>query len=111
MLNRYPAINGMLVSLLMITSTSATFAAHHWTVTQRQQALLSEINSAHRHNQLTLKEFNDLTEEQQKIVSKEQSMKDKNGGKLSQKDLTTLERNLNDLSNKIHKKVLDKRVQ
>jgi len=111
MLNRYPAIGAMLVSLLIITASNSSFAARHWTITQRQQALLAEINTARKHNQLTLKETNSLIDEQKKIVDKEQSMKDKNGGKLSQKDMTSLERSLNDLSNKLHKKVLEKRVQ
>jgi hypothetical protein len=111
MLNRTTAIGAMLVTLLMLTSTDASFAKRHWTVTQRQQALLAEINTAQKSNQLTLKEADNLRDDQRKIVEKEQSMKDKNGGKLSVKDNTALERSLNDLSNRLHKKVLDKRVQ
>jgi hypothetical protein len=111
MRNRTPAIGAILITLFMLASTDASFAKRHWTVTERQQALLAEINTAQKANQLTLKEADNLRDDQRKIVEKEQSMKDKNGGKLSVKDNTSLERSLNDLSNRLHKKVLDKRVQ
>ncbi len=84
--------------------------AKKWTITGRQDALLKEIDSSFKSNQLTLKERDDLRSEEEKIVLKEKSMKEKNGGKISYEDNRKLEKDLNNLSNKLHKKVLAKRI-
>jgi len=84
--------------------------AKKYTITQRQDALLKEIESDYKANQLTLAERDSLIEERQKIVDKEKDMKAKNGNKLSYADDRKLEKDLNTLSLKIQKKVLNKRV-
>jgi hypothetical protein len=95
---------------LLTCAFSASSLAKHWTVTQRQDALLKEIDSSFKANQLTAKEHDDLRNEQQKIIVREKSMKEKNAGKISYEDNRRLEKDLNTLSLKLHKKVLAKRV-
>jgi hypothetical protein len=90
---------------------TAPAEAKKWTVTQRQQALSMEIDKAFRTNQLTLKEADGLKREVIKITNREQKMRSKNGGKLSYEDDNQLEKDLNDVSVKLHKKQLEKRVQ
>jgi GTP1/Obg family GTP-binding protein len=80
------------------------------TVTERQEALFKEINADFKASQLTLEEKNDLIAQHQKIIDKENAMKAKNGGKLSYDDNNKLEKSLNDLSVKLQKKVLAKRI-
>jgi len=97
------------LALLVCTSPGPS-SAKRWTITQRQEALLKEIDSSFKANQLTAKEHDDLREEQQKIIAREKSMKEKNGGKISYEDNRKLEKDLNALSVKLQKKVLAKRV-
>jgi hypothetical protein len=85
--------------------------AKKWTVTQRQEKLSIEIDRAFKANQLTLDEADGMKKEAAKIATKEEKMKSKNGGKLSYSDDTELEKELNKLSVKLHKKMLEKRVQ
>lgn len=102
----------MLCSVLALASLSiGSVEAKKWTVTQRQERLSSEIDSAYRANQLTLKEADKLKGEVLRIAEREQKMKVKNGGKLSYENTNDLEKDLNSLSVKLHKKVLEKRVQ
>ena len=84
--------------------------AKKWTVTQRQEKLSIEIDRAFKANQLTLDEADGMKKEAAKIATKEEKMKSKNGGKLSYSDDTELEKELNKLSVKLHKKMLEKRV-
>lgn len=82
-----------------------------YSIADREVVLDKKINEAYSANQLTLQEADDLRGKMKKIKDKEQKMKDQNGGKLSYSDNTSLEKSLNDVSNKLHKKMLDKRVQ
>jgi hypothetical protein len=101
-----------LCSVLAITNLLITPAdAKKWTVTQRQEKLSSEVDAAYKANQLTLQEADGLKQDSMKISQKEEKMKVKNGGKLSYPDENQLEKDLNKLSLKLHKKVLEKRVQ
>jgi hypothetical protein len=103
------AVTCLLLGIGLLSFTGVE--AKKWTVTQRQQRLSGEINSAFKANQLTLEESESLRRECDKVTEQEQKMKEKNGGKLSYSDDTQLERNLNKISNKLHKKMLEKRVQ
>jgi hypothetical protein len=104
------------LALILVTSfalqvtAGAGLAKRTLTVTDRQEALYKEINSDYKANQLTLEEKDDLLAQHRKIVAKEREMKDKNGGKISYEDNRKLEKSLNDLSIKLQKKVLAKRV-
>lgn len=82
-----------------------------YSLTDRQVSLEKKVDGAFAANQLTLKESDDLKGRLKWVKDEEQKMKDKNGGKLSYKDKTTLERSLNGISEKLQKKMLDKRVQ
>ena len=81
------------------------------TITDREVVLDKKINVAYEANQLTLQEADDLRDKMKKIKTKEEKMKDKNGGRLSYANNTSLEKSLNDVSEKLQKKVLEKRVQ
>jgi hypothetical protein len=107
---RKNALALILVTSFVLVGSAGPSLARKWTVTQRQEALLKEIESDYKANQLTLAERDDLKEQRQKIVDREKSMKDKNGGKLSYEDNRKLEKDLNNLSIKLQKKVLAKRV-
>ena len=85
--------------------------AKKWTITERQARLSSEINRAYRGNQLTQDEADGMRKDAAKIAAKTEKMKSKNGGKLSYSDNTELEKDLNKLSIKLQKKMLEKRVQ
>ena len=100
----------LVTSFVLVGSAGPGLAAKKYTVTQRQDALLKEIQADYKANQLTLEEKNDLVAQRQKIVDRENSMKQKNGNKLSYEDDRKLEKDLNSLSEKLQKKVLAKRV-
>jgi len=84
---------------------------HEYTITDRQVVLEKKIDAAYSANQLTLQEADDLRGKIKKVKEKEQKMKDTNGGKLSYANRTSLEKALNSVSEKLQKKVLEKRVQ
>jgi hypothetical protein len=108
--------SSLLLGLALIITPPAEARRHHtasgkYTVTDRQATLTKEIDAAYSANQLTLKEADDLKAKLSSIKTKEQQMKDKNGGKLSYADNNSLEKSLNNISNKLHKKILEKRVK
>jgi hypothetical protein len=100
----------MLLQLAVAIPESADARGRRYTITQRHTALLAKINRFQRSGELTLKEANSMRNENARIAEREASMKRKNGGKLSYKDINRIEDDLNDLSNRIHKKSLNKRV-
>jgi hypothetical protein len=85
-------------------------SARPWTITDRENTLKQKIYSSYKANQLTLKERDSLLEQRDKIVAREKAMKDKNGGRLSYADASKLEKELNSLSERLQKKVLEKRL-
>ncbi|MBY0358235.1 MAG: hypothetical protein K2W82_09565 [Candidatus Obscuribacterales bacterium] len=95
---------------LTATATISTVEAKKLTVTQRHDILSNRINSAQKAGNLTLKEANDLREDLADVCERQNRMKADNGGKLSYADITKIEKDLNGISNKIHKKHLSKRV-
>ncbi|CAN5342866.1 hypothetical protein BH11CYA1_BH11CYA1_47730 [soil metagenome] len=101
----------MLLQVTMAMPQSAEARARRYTITQRHNALVAKINRFQRSGELTLKEADSLRNENADILRREARLKSKNGGKLSYKDIAHIEDDLNDLSNKIHKKSLNKRVQ
>ncbi len=104
----------MLLGFGLAVMPEAAEARHHsakYTITDRQVSLEKKVDSAYAANQLTLKETDNLKGKLKWVKDEEQKMKDKNGGKLSYKDKTTLERSLNGISEKLQKKMLEKRVQ
>jgi hypothetical protein len=95
---------------LAITASTATFA-RKWTITQRESALIKQIDAGQKSGELTLKEATNLRDNHAKILDKANKMKAKNGGKLSYADENKLEKQLNKLSDDIHSKKLQKRVE
>ena len=109
--------SALLLGTILITAPMEAKRKHPnpsnepYTVTDREVSLDKKINDAYDANQLTLQEADDLRGKMKKIKDKEQKMKDKNGGKLSYGDNNSLEKSLNDVSTKLHKKMLEKRVK
>jgi hypothetical protein len=91
--------------------TAQAAYAKKWTIYQRQVRLAKEITKGQRSGELTLKEANDLREQYDHVGEKISKMKAKNGGKLSYADQNELEKKLNELSVRIQKKMLAKRVK
>ncbi|MBN9394870.1 MAG: hypothetical protein J0H83_06470 [Candidatus Melainabacteria bacterium] len=100
---------GMLLAGQFALSSPAE--ARKLTITQRQNILKQKINTAQRRGDLTLKEANHLRDDLRDVYDREAKMRDKNGGKLSYKNITDIEKDLNRISVKIQKKGLEKRVQ
>lgn len=107
-MTRYLALIAALA--LTATATISTVEAKKLTVTQRHDILSNRINCAQKAGNLTLKEANDLREDLADVCERQSRMKADNGGKLSYADITKIEKDLNGISNKIHKKHLAKRV-
>lgn len=99
------------LSLVVACAVSPAAQARKYTIYDRQVVLERKIDSAFRANQLTLKEADSLKDKLKNVKEEEQRMKQKNGGKLSYENQTSLERDLNKISEKLHKKELEKRTQ
>ncbi len=84
--------------------------AKTYTVQDRQVALGKKIDQAYKTNHLTLKEADSLKSKLKDVKDNEQKFKDQNGGQLSVKDTTSLEKDLNKISSKLHKQMLEKRT-
>lgn len=84
--------------------------AKTYTVEDRQLKLMEEINAAQRANQLTVKEAKKLRKDLADVARDKKSMLAKGKGKLSDDDSAKLESELNDVSNKLLKLQLAKRV-
>jgi len=104
-----------LLSLLLgstLLLTSAEFAnAKEWTINERQDQLMKDINEAQKKNDLTDKEAKKLRAHLADVARKEVKMRGKvSSGKLSDADKATLEADLNGVSVDIKKLALEKRV-
>jgi len=97
-------------TLLVVGISVMPSSAKKITVTQREGILRSKIDRGEKSGELTLKEATKLRAEEANIIETQDRMKSNNGGKLSYKDLTTLESDLNKLSDKLQKKELEKRT-
>ncbi len=99
------------LALIVAFAISPCAQARKYSIYDRQVSLEREIKRAYKANQLTLKEADNLKSKLQDVKEEEQKMKDKNGGKLSYENTTSIEKDLNKISEKLQKKMLDKRVQ
>ncbi len=113
---KFVKIFGIVSSLVVASSWSMPTEAKSAkqpdkTVTQRQVELMKDIDASEKSGELTFKEAAALRKSGVKVTEKEARMKDKNGGKLSYKNITEIEGDLNKISNKNHKQQLQKRVQ
>ncbi|HIA55609.1 MAG TPA: hypothetical protein EYN91_26590 [Candidatus Melainabacteria bacterium] len=98
-------------SVLQFAAQPSEAKARRYTITQRHQILGAKINRMERAGELTLREARDLRDDNQDVWKKVSRMKSRNGGKLSYENIAEVERDLNKISNKIHKKALAKRVE
>jgi septal ring factor EnvC (AmiA/AmiB activator) len=99
------------LALLIGISTLQQPAQARYTINERQVRLQKEISQGVKANELTKKEADDLKSSMADIDSRIAKMKEKNAGKISIKDQKKLEKSLNDVSVKITKLRLDKRVK
>ncbi len=101
----------LVLAVLQIAPQSSEAKARRYTITQRHQILSAKINRMEKAGELTMREARDLRDDNQDVWEKVRRMKNRNGGKLSYKNIAEIEKNLNSISNKIHKKSLAKRVE
>ncbi len=101
----------LVLAVLQIAPQTSEAKARRYTVTQRHQILAAKINRMEKAGELTLREARDLRDDNQDVWQKVSRMKARNGGKLSYKNIAEVEKDLNSISNKIHKKALQKRVE
>jgi hypothetical protein len=101
----------LVLAVLQIAPQTSEAKARRYTVTQRHQILGAKINRMEKAGELTLREARDLRDDNQDVWQKVSRMKARNGGKLSYKNIAEVEKDLNSISNKIHKKALQKRVE
>ena len=85
--------------------------AKEWTVDQRQQSLMMQINEGQKANELTVKEAKSLRKSLADLAKKKAKMKNKNGKSLSKDNELALEGDLNKISVEMQKLKLEKRVQ
>lgn len=100
-----------ILSLLQFASHPSEAKARRYTITQRHEILAARINRMERAGELTLREARDLRDDNQDVWKKVSRMRARNGGKLSYANISEIEKDLNKISNKIHKKALEKRVE
>ena len=84
--------------------------AKKWTITQRQVEEQKRISSGEKSGELTKKKQLIRRSDMSDLAARIDKMKSKNGGKLSYKDEGKIEKSLNDVTLKIEKKKLEKRV-
>ncbi|PZM79226.1 MAG: hypothetical protein DKT66_22365 [Candidatus Melainabacteria bacterium] len=100
-----------ILSVLQFASQPSEAKTRRYTITQRHEILAAKINRMERAGELTLREARDLRDDNQDVWKKVSRMKARNGGKLSYENIAEVEKDLNKISNKIHKKALEKRVE
>ncbi|HEY9731249.1 MAG TPA: hypothetical protein V6C89_05020 [Drouetiella sp.] len=98
------------LGLLISASALQQPAQAGWTIYERQVRLKKEVAQGMKANELTKKECDGLYDSLNGINERIQKMKSKNNGKLSIKDQGKIERSLNDVSVRIQKYRLEKRV-
>lgn len=101
----------LVLAVLQIAPQSSEAKARRYTITQRHQILAAKINRMERAGELTLREARDLRDDNQDVWQKVHRMKARNGGKLSYKNIAEVEKDLNRISSRIHKKALAKRIE
>lgn len=105
----------MPVRILIVVAVffACSFSQVHakvWTIDDRQQKLMQEINAGQKSGELTLKEAHSLRKEEAEIARKKAKMKGKNLGKLTSENISELEEDLNKVSVELNKLKLEKRV-
>ena len=94
-------------------STTLSAEAKEWSIDDRQQALMQQINEGQKAKELTVKEAKSLRKDLANLAKKKANMKTKakSGNALTKENQTELEGDLNKISVDIQKLKLEKRVQ
>ena len=101
------------LALSSFFSTFLSVEAKEWSIDDRQQALMQQINEGQKANELTVKEAKKLRKDLANLAKKKANMKAKaeNNNTLTKENQTELEGDLNKISVEIQKLKLEKRVQ
>lgn len=94
----------------LVTFDASGAMARQWTIYQRQVAEQARITKGEKSGDLTKKEADGLRSDMADIDAKIKKAKEKNAGKISIKDQGKIEKALNDVTLKIQKLELAKRV-
>jgi hypothetical protein len=100
----------LIVTLIIFACCLLQANAKTWTVDDRQQRLMQEINAGQKSGELTVKEARGLRKQEAAVARKKARMKSKNLGRLSSEDINELEEDLNKVSVDLDKLRLEKRV-
>jgi len=101
----------LVASTVLFTSAQSALAEKEWTINERQDQLMKEINEAQKKNELTEKEAKKLRSRLADVARKEAKMRGKNNAnKLTDANKAVLEEGLNVVSVDIKKLALEKRV-
>ena len=104
-------LSSMSIALVCSLGVCTLGHAKTWTVEDRQTQLMQDINTAQKQKQLTAKEAKKLRSDLADIARHKTELKAKSANqKLTSDDVTKLESELNDISVKIKKVQLGKRV-
>ncbi len=92
-------------------SAKLTVMAKTWTIVERQEALMKEVNEGQKGKELTLKEAKKLRKELANLARKKAKMKAKSEETLTKENKLELEGDLNNISVEIKKLKLEKRAE
>lgn len=105
------------VALIAVLIASAAFVgtgdgafAKEWTINERQDQLMKDINAAQKKKELTDKEAKKLRGDLADVARKEAKLRGKNNKQIPVEDLAKLEKALNGVSVAIKELALEKRV-
>ncbi|MDP3510382.1 MAG: hypothetical protein Q8T09_20600 [Candidatus Melainabacteria bacterium] len=101
------------LALSSLFSMFLPLEAKEWSIDDRQQALMQQINEGQKAKELTVKEAKSLRKDLANLAKKKAKMKAKPdaNNSLSKENQTELEGDLNKISVDIQKLKLEKRVQ
>lgn len=99
------------LSILSLFTCQDVFAKE-WTIEERQEQLMQDVNSAQKSSQLTVKEARGLRSRLAAVAKKKAKMKTKiKNEQLTAEDKTELETSLNEISVDIKRLQLEKRTE
>lgn len=104
------AIVPALIALAMIIGGGDGAQAKEWTINERQDQLMKDINAAQKKKELTDKEAKKLRSDLADVARKEAKLRGKNNKQIPVEDLAKLEKALNTVSVDIKQLALEKRV-
>lgn len=104
------ALIPVLIAFTALVGTGDGASAKEWTINERQDQLMKDINAAQKKKDLTDKEAKKLRGDLADVARKEAKLRGKNNKQIPVEDLAKLEKALNEVSVDIKQKALEKRV-